>query len=154
MEEADDGVEARDLEHLAPAHAQNAADEHSAQMLGPVRRPVGEQHGAGRRDRVDDADHRLLGDVALSTPGEGQDEGAEDGEPEPAGIGFPGLQVEAEEEGGGGAQGGDLGQRDVDEDDFSGDDMKPEVGVDAGQHEAHQERHPHQRQEVAGHELD
>ena len=100
-------------------------------MLGAVRRAVGEEHGGGGGDGVDDADHRLLRDVALAAARQGEDERAEDREDEREGVRLPGLELEAEQEGGRGAQRGDLREGDVDEDDLPRDDVEAEIGVDA-----------------------
>jgi len=49
------------------------------------------------------------------------------------------------------AERGDLSQRDVDEDDLAREDVDAEVGVDAREHQAHEEWRPQDREEVAGH---
>jgi hypothetical protein len=30
--------------------------------------------------------------------------------------------------------------------------VEAEIGVDAGEHQAHEERHPHQREQIRGHD--
>ena len=120
-------------------------------MLGAVRRAVGEQHGGGGRHRVDDADDGLLRHVAPAGSRERQDQGSEECRPEPERVGLPRVQIPAEEERGGGAEGGDLGQGDVDEDDLARQHVHAEIGVDAREHETHQEREPQEREELAGH---
>src|SRR4029450_14099635 len=78
-------------------------------------------------------------------------ERAQNGKAEARKIRLPGIQLEPEEKGAGGAQSGDLGERDVHEDHLSAQDMKAKIGMDAGEHEAHQERHPHQGEQIAPH---
>ena len=47
------------------------------------------------------------------------------------------------------AEGGDLRERDVNEDDLAGEHVDAEVGVDAGEDQAHEERHPQDAEEIA-----
>ena len=84
-------------------------------------------------------------------PAERQDHRAHDGGGQRVGVGLPGLGVVADEERGGGAQRGDLGHRDVHEDDLAGQHVDAEIGVDAGEHQAHQERRPQDRDQVGEH---
>jgi hypothetical protein len=119
-------------------------------MLGPVRRAIHEEHGRRGRHGVDDPDHRLLRDAALSAPGQGQDAGAQQGRAETGRVGHERLDRQVQEERDGRPERGDLGERDVDEDDLARDHVDAKVGVDARQDQAHQERRPHQGEEVAG----
>ena len=109
---------------------------------------VGEQHGARRGYRVDDTDDGFLRDVPTSRPRQGQDQRADEGREESDGVRLPRVHVVADEERGGRAQRGDLGQGDIDEDDLTGQNVDAEVGVDPGEDEAHQERDPQQLQQV------
>ena len=49
------------------------------------------------------------------------------------------------------AQGGDLGERDIHEDDLAGQHVDAEVGVDAGEDQTHEERRPQKGQQIAEH---
>ena len=48
----------------------------------------------------------------------------------------------AEHEGGGRAERGDLGEGEIDEDDFARQHLNTEIGVDADETDRHQERQP------------
>ena len=61
------------------------------------------------------------------------------------------LDLVADEKGGGGAEGGDLRHGDVDEDHLAREDMHTEIGVNAREHETHQERGPQDGDELGGH---
>ena len=90
-------------------------------------------------------------DAARAAARQREHQGPEDREGQAGRVGRPRVQLEAEEEGRGGPERGDLGQRDVDEDHLARDDVEAQIGVDAREHQAHQERHPHQREQVARH---
>jgi hypothetical protein len=75
--EADACVEDGDARDLVNPRGQDVADEHCPHVLGAVGRAIGQQHGRRRRHRVDDADDRLLGHVALPAAGECERDGAE-----------------------------------------------------------------------------
>jgi len=116
-----------------------------------MRGPIGEQHGPRRRDRVDDADHRLLGDVTAPASRQREDERADQGGREPEGVRLPGVGLVSEQERRCRAQGGDLREGDVDEDDLAREHVDPEVRVDARQHQAHEEWCPQDRKELSDH---
>jgi hypothetical protein len=89
--------------------------------------------------------------VAASAPAERQDDSAHDGGGQGVGVGLPRLGLVAEQEGGGGAERGDLRHGDVHEDDLAGQHVDAQVRVDAGQHEAHQKRRPQDRDQIVDH---
>ena len=62
------------------------------------------------------------------------------------------VGVDPDERRGRRAERRDLGQRDVHEHDLPGDDVDAQIGVNPRQDETHQERRPHQRDEVGGHQ--
>src|SRR5512144_3125241 len=66
-------------------------------------------------------------------------------------VRLPRLELVADQECGGGAERGDLGERDVDEDHLARDDVEAQVGMDAGEDQAHEERKPHQVQQLGAH---
>ncbi len=66
-------------------------------------------------------------------------------------VRLPGVKLVAEQERRGGAEGGDLGQRDVDEDDLARQHVDTQIGVDAREDQAHEERRPQERQEIGEH---
>jgi len=113
----------RDILTFLGADGQERADQHRPDVLDAVRGAIGQQHGAGRRRRVDDTDHGLLRDAPLAATGEGQHERADHRREEAGGVGLPGVELVAEEKRRGRAEGGDLGERDVDEDHLAREDV-------------------------------
>jgi hypothetical protein len=61
------------------------------------------------------------------------------------------VELVAKEERRGRAESGDLGKRDVDEDDLPRQHVDAQIGVDAREDETHQERRPQKGQEIAEH---
>ena len=151
MQQADRRIENRDLHDLGPLDGEQAADEHRADVLDAVRRAVGEEHGGCGRDRVHDTDHRFLRHVPLARAGKREDERAHDGGREPERVRLPGVELEAEEERRGGAQRGDLRERDVDEDDLAREHVHAQVRVDPREHQTHEEWCPEQREQLEEH---
>src|SRR6185295_17632574 len=70
---------------------------------------------------------------------EGEDGGRQEGEAEREEVGRPGVEIVAGEVGDGRPQGGDLGQREVDEDHPALDHVNAEISMDAGEDEARHE---------------
>src|SRR5713226_1119500 len=151
VEDADRRVERGDQRHLVAAHRKEVADEHRPHLLGAVRRTVGQEDGRRRRHRVDDADHSLLRNVPPPATRHCEHEGPEQRGGEPARVRLPRVELVAQEERRGGAEGRDLGERDVHEDDLARQHVDAEVGVDPRQHEAHEEGHPEEGEELGGH---
>ena len=102
-------------------------------MLGPMGRPVHQEHCSRRRDRVDHADDGLLRDAPLAGPGQGEDRCADQCGAEAGRVGTDGLERPPDQEGRRSSESGDLGEGDVNEDHLPRDHVDPEVGVDARQ---------------------
>jgi hypothetical protein len=140
VEGADQRVEDGRLRQLRPGHREDVADQHLLQVLGLLGGLRHHQDGHRGRHRVDDADHRLLRDAGLPVDArEGEDGRPQEGEAEREEVGRRGVQVVAGEIGDGGSQGGDLGEREIDEDHAALDHVHAQVGVDAGQDQARDE---------------
>ena len=111
-------------------------------MLGALRRPIDKQNGSRRRNDVDDPDQRLLRHARGPRPREGQQHGCKQGEGKRIAIGRRALGGMAEHECHRRAERRDLRERQIDKDDFAGEDLDAEIGVDADQAYRHQERGP------------
>ena len=153
MEDADRRIERGDLDHLGSPDREEVADEHRAHVLGAVRRAIREEHGGCGRDGIDDADHGLLGHVTPPATRQREHQRPDERSGEAERVRLPGVGLPAEEERRRRAEGGDLRERDVHEDDLAGEDVDAEIGVDAGEHQAHEERRPQEREELAGHAI-
>ena len=151
MHEPDERIEDEDLADLERPHGEQVADEHRADLLGAVRRAIGQQDGRRRGHRVDDADHRLLRDVTPAAPRDREHEGAEQGGRETVRVRFPLLDLVPLQECRGRTEGGDLRHRDVHEHDLAGEHVDTEIGVDPREHQAHEERSPEDREQVEDH---
>ncbi len=114
-------------------------------MLGALRRAVHDQHGQRGRDRVDDADDRLLRDRRPAHARQREQQAAADceGQRVPVGRRAPGRMPCQQRDGD--AERRHLGQREIHEDHPARQHVQAEVGVDARQQQAGGER---QREEV------
>ena len=137
MEDSHEGVQDGGLEELRPGHRQNVPDQHLLQVLGLLGRLGHQEDRHGGRDDIDDADDRFLRNARLAMdPRDGEDRRAQEGEPEREEVRPVGVQVVPRQVGHGRPERGDLGQRQVDENDAALDDVHPEIGVDSGQDQA------------------
>ncbi len=143
------GVDHGGLDHRRPGDPEQAAHQGLLDVLGPLGGPVGHQDGPGQGHRVDDADDGLLGDALVPHPGHGEDGRPRHREAQGEQVGPRAVRAQAEEVAAGGAQGRDLGQGQVDEDDPALDDVHAQVGVDAHEHDAGGERRGHELEEIA-----
>ena len=98
----------------------------------PYQHPDGTTGGhtiSGRRiDDVDDPDDRLLGDAGVVEPCPGEQRGAQQGEDHREDVRkriVPGMRAQRDRDAD--SERGDLGERQVDEDDAALDDVQPEV---------------------------
>src|ERR1700674_363214 len=109
-------------------------------MLGLGGRLAHGEDGGGRGHRVTDSDHRFLGDPGMVRFDGGKDGRAEEGEHQAGPIGARAVGVKTVKHSDGGAERGDLGQREIHEYNPSLDYMNTQVGVYASQDQAGDER--------------
>ncbi len=151
VERADQGVQHGGLDQLRPRDRENVADEHLLQVLGFL---CGLRHHEDRdrsRDRVDDADDRLLRDPRLPVhTREGKNRRSQKRETERIEVSRRRMEIVSHQVGDGGPERGDLSQRQVHEDDAALDDVNAEIGVDSRQNETGDERRKQQLQQGHG----
>ncbi len=111
-------------------------------MLAALRGPVHHQHRGRRRDRVDDADDRLLRDRRPVHAAGREERGPAHREGQRVPVGRVALDGMAGQEGHADAERRHLGERQVHEDDAAGQHVQPEIDVDPGEDQAGQERQP------------
>ncbi len=151
MHGPDRTIENRDLHDVLATDRQERADQHRPDVLDAVRGEVGQQDGAGRGRGVHHADHGLLRHAPLTAAREREDERAHERRDETRAVRLPGVKLVAEEKRRRGAEGGDLGERDVDEDHLARQYVDAQVGVDAREDQTHEEGRPQERQEIGEH---
>ena len=145
VDEPDRRVEPGQPRHVAGRHGEDRADQQLLDALGALRRAIHHEHGERGRDRVDDADDRLLRERTLPHGRHREEQAAADGERQRVPVGGGAARRVTGQQRDRDAERGDLGQREVDEDHAAREHVQAEVGVDAGQHEARQER---QREQI------
>ena len=143
VQAADEEVHRRGGGHVRPRDPQQVADQDVLEVLGPLGL-LHHQDGHGAGDRIGQADDRLLGDLLVAETGHREDRRAEEGEGHREEERPGGLGHDAEDEPDGGAESGDLGQGQVDEDDPALEHVDAEIGVDRHQDETFGERRRHQ----------
>jgi hypothetical protein len=141
VEQPEGAVDGGDAGHVPRGDPQQVADEHVLDVLRPVRRVLHQQDGERRRDGVGDADDRLLGHPVHQPPGEREQQRPHEGEAEGDRVGLAAVGVVAVHEGHRGPEGRDLREGDVDEDHPPGEHVDAQVGVDAHQDQAREERY-------------
>jgi hypothetical protein len=151
MQEADQAIEDRNLHDVTAGHRQQRAHEHRPDVLDAVGGAVRQQDGAGRGGSVHDSDHGLLRHAPLAAARERKHERADHRREEAGAVRLPRVKLVAEQERSGCAERGDLGERDVDEDDLARQHVDAEIRVDSGENQAHEERRPQKSQEVGEH---
>ncbi len=139
MQGTDASVERGQGGHLAGRHREDAADEKLLDVLAPLGGPVDDEHGYRRRHGIHDTDDRLLGDRAAMNAARREESSPSHREGEGIPVrrlalnGMTGQHRHRE------AQSGDLGQREIDEDDTSGKHVQTQVGVNAREDQARQQ---------------
>jgi hypothetical protein len=119
------------------------------EVLGPFGGLAHGQDRGGRGDGVDDADDRLLGDTRLAMHArEREDRRADDREAERPEVRHRVVQLVSGQIGHGRAEGGDLGEREVDEDDPPLDHVHAEVGVNPREDQPGREWNDEKRQQI------
>ena len=143
MEHADRAVERRGLADLGPRHREDVADEHVLEVLGLRRRLAHRQDRGRGRHRVADADDRFLRDPRVLAADHREDRGADERERQADPVDRRRVRIAARErqqQRDRRAERRNLRQREIDEDDPALDDVHAQVGVDAGQDQAGDER--------------
>ena len=136
MHGAQDDKQAEGLHHVGRRHDQEFADQGALEFLVAAGALAQDQDGSRRRDDIDDADERLLGDALVAAACEGQHDCPHEGKPEGEGIALPVMHIVAGEQGDAGAEGGSLGQREVHENDAALDNVQPEINQQPGEDQA------------------
>jgi hypothetical protein len=111
-------------------------------MFDALRRTVDEEDRNGGGDDIDHADQRFPRNAAGPSPGEGQQHRCEQRERQRISISGGVLSRMTEHECDRRADGGDLRERQVNEDDFAGEDLDAEIGVDTDEAGRYQECRP------------
>ena len=142
MQQPHRGVKRNDDRNVMESAGENVSGQNLLEMLGALRRPIDQQNGSRGRNDVDDPDQRLLRHARGPRPREGQQHGRKQGEGKRIAIGGRTLGGMAEHECHRRAERRDLRERQIDKDDFAGEDLDAEIGVDADQAYRHQERGP------------
>src|SRR6266851_7833709 len=148
VKEADSAVEQSGLDHLGPGNGENVADEHVLEMLGFAGGFAHQENGHGGGNGVSDADEGFLGNVTAAGACKGENGAAEKGEAEADPISAATMRVHPGDDGDDGTQRGDLRKGKVHENDASLDDVHAEIGMDAGQNQARQERQNQKRKNL------
>src|SRR6185369_4010754 len=105
-------------------------------------------------DRVRDPDDRLLGNPRVAAADRGKDRGADEREREAGPVDGARMRIAVrpgQQDRHRRAERGDLGEREVDEDDSPLDDVNAEIRVDAGDDQAGHERREQELQDVPAH---
>ena len=149
MQQPDRCIERNNDNNLVKSAGENISGQDLLEMFGALRRAIDQQNRRRRRDHVDHSDQRLLRHARAPGPRERQQHGRKQGECERISIGRQALRRMAEHEGHGRAERRDLRQRQIDEDDFAGEHLNAEIGVDADEAYRHQERRPEKFERLA-----
>ena len=142
MQQRDGKVEWNDDGDFVKSAGQDIAGQDLLEMLGALRGPVDQQDRSCRRNHVDDPDERFLGHPRCPGARERQQHGRQQCEGQGVAVGRKALRGMTEHERDGRAEGGDLGQRQIDENDIAGEYLDSEVSVDADKTHRYQERWP------------
>ncbi len=137
---ADRAVEKCQVAHLLRRHGEDRADQKLLDVLRSLRRAVERQHAERGGHRVNDADDRLLLQRFLVRPHERKEHRSADRKGERVPVAGLALHRMAGEDRRGQAEGRDLREREIDEDHAASEDMQAEIGVDAGEDDAGNER--------------
>ena len=146
MHEPDGGVDRGGARDLAAAHREHITEEQLPDLVAALRQAIEHHHGERGRDRIHDADDRFLRNVrrvsgrAWPRAGAGEQERPGRREHERVRVRSRAAQRMAGKQRGRHAEGGDLREGEIHEDHAAREDVEAEVRVDAGQHEAGQQR--------------
>jgi hypothetical protein len=142
MQQRHGQVEWNNHSDFVEAAGQDIPGQNLLEMLGALRGPVDQQDRSCRRNDVDDPDERFLGHARCPGARERQQHGRQQCEGEGVSVGRKALRGMAEHEGDGRAEGCDLGQREIDENDIAGEYLDSEVSVDGDKTRRYQEGWP------------
>lgn len=151
-EEMDDGdaqINPEGLPYLRPIGKQYIAQKHGFDLFRAMGRLVEDEDRRRRRHCIGDADDGFLGNPLIPEARNSEDRRTQKGKTEGKDITSRAMKIITDEHANGSAQGGYLGEGEVDENDTTGDDMQSQVAVDACQDEADYERGGKQMQEIS-----
>ena len=136
VEDADERVEDGGLADFGPGDREDVADEHVFEVLGFARGFAHQQDGHGGSHGVGDTDEGFLRDVAATGACEGEDRGAQESKSEADPVGTAPMRVHTDDDRDSRAEGGDLREREIDENYPALHDVHPEVRVNASEDQA------------------
>ena len=119
---------------------QNVADQHVFEVLGFTRSLTHGEDGRSRSYGIGNSNERLLGNVPTAGARQGKDPRPYKCECQAKPIGATAVGIHSDQNGDGGAQGGDLRQRKIHENDAAFHHMHAQVGVDAGKDKTGEKR--------------
>ena len=147
VSDADRDEQEEGLDDLRSGDHQQFADERALQFFLAAGAPAQGEDGRGRGDDINNPDERFLGNPLVAGPGEGEHDGADEGEAKRERVALPVVDVVTDDHGHTGAEGGGLGQREVDENDSALNDVQAKINQQPGQRQAGDQRPLHQQQQ-------
>ena len=138
----DEGVCRRHLHDGRPCDPDERTGHGLTQVFGPFCGETRQEDHGGGRDHEGDPDQGLLRDRGVVFTRECEDQSADQRESEREEVGLDRVVLDTDEERHGRTEGGDLSERQIDENDPALDHVQAEVGVghedDHGHHERRQ----------------
>ena len=132
------------LEHFGPGDVENVSGQQMLELFLPTSDPAQHQDDSGGRYHEGDSDDRFLGNVVSpAPPGPAEECRAEEGHSQGNPERDPIVEMVAGEQRDAGAQGGHLGERQVDKDHLPLHDMKSQVHQKWRQNQARGQRPLH-----------
>ena len=135
-------VDRNDDDDFVETAGQDIPGQDLLEVFGALRSPIDQQDRGCRGHHVDHPDQRFLRHTRCPGPRERQQHGRQQGEGQRIAVGRETLCGMTKHEGNGRAECCDLRQREIDEDDITGEYLDPEIGVDADEAHRHQEGWP------------
>src|ERR1700738_3607036 len=153
MKCADSAIEDGGFDDLNAGDGKNIADEHVFEVFGFAGGFAHQKNGERGSYGVSNTDESFLGNMAAPCSRKSENGGADKSERQADPIGAATVGIHTRDDGHNGAQGGDLREREIDEDNAALDDMHPEIGVNAGENEAGHKRQNQGRKNLHRHDL-
>ena len=145
VEQANATVENRRLDDVMPGNSQNVSHQHVFEVLRLACSLAHGDDGRGRSHRIGDTDERLQRNTLVPGTHKRKDQRTDKGKTQTHPVSAVAMGVQSHQDGNGGAQRGDLGQRQINEDDAAFHHVNSEVRMDAGQDQTGDERQNQKR---------
>src|SRR4051812_30182492 len=148
MKNSNDAIEHRRLDDIVPGDSQDVADQHVLQVFSFASGLAHGQDRGCRRYRISDSDERLLRNMAAARPGKSENGRTYKRKSQAEPVSALSVRVHSNQNGDGGAQRGNLRQRQIHKDYAPLHNVHSQIGVNARENEAGQERPKQELQDL------